>query len=183
MKRYMFSLVLSNVSIDTPGLEDRLFEAGCDDALLCFYGKTVYLEFDRNSSSLEDAILSAIKNIESAGLGAKVVSVDAGDYVGLSDIAALSDSSRQAIALLKDGKRGPGQFPNPVLRLTSQQPLWRWGEVAQWLYAHNRIDSEVAHNAQIIENFNLALELREPKKCDQVLTLVHTLNEFVNEAV
>ena len=177
MKTFEFSLVLKNVTIDTPGLENNLFEAGCDDALICAYGKTVYLEFDRESDSLQSAILSAITDIEKASLGATVKSVDAGDYVGISDIAALANSSKQAIALLKDGKRGPGKFPNPVQRLTSQQPLWRWGDVAKWLYENDRADSELALNAQTIENFNLALELREPKKCDQVLTLTHALNE------
>lgn len=177
MQTYQFSLVLNNVNIDTPELEDKLFEAGCDDSLICAYGKTVYLEFDRESDSLQNAILSAIHDIESAGIGAIVKSVDAGDYVGISDMAALANSSKQAIALLKDGKRGPGNFPSPVQRLTSQQPLWRWGDVAKWLYENDRADSELAKNAEVIENFNLALELREPIKCDQVLSLTHALNE------
>lgn len=182
MKTYEFSLVLANISIDTPELEDRLFEADCDDALLCAYGKTVYLDFMREAESLEAAILSAIKAIETSPLGAKVVSVDAGDYVGITDIATLSGSSKQAIALWKDGKRGPGQFPNPVLRLSSPQPLWRWGDVATWLYEYDRIDSETAHNAQVIENFNLALELRDPSKYDQVMSLTHIISHQANGA-
>lgn len=177
MKTYEFSLVLKNISINTPDLEDKLFESGCDDSLICAYGETVYLEFDRESDSFESAVLSAISDVESSGLGALVKSVDAGDYVGISDIAALSSSSKQAIALLKDGKRGPGQFPNPVQRLTGKQPLWRWGEVAKWLYENDRADSELAINAEVIEDLNIALELREPKKCNQVLNLVHKINE------
>lgn len=177
MKSYNFSLVLSGVNIDTQDLEDKLFESGCDDALICFYGSTVYVEFDRDSSDLKSAIISAIKNIEQAGLNAKVKSVDAGDYVGLSDISGLTEISKQSIALLKDGKRGCGGFPSPVQRLTTKQPLWRWGEVAEWLASNDKIDNELAKNAAIIEAFNLALELREPNKCDEVMTLAHALNK------
>ena len=177
MKTYEFSLVLKNVSINTPDLEDKLFESGCDDSLVCSYVETVYLEFDRESDSLESAIISAIYDVEKSGLGAKVKSVDAGDYVGISDIATLANSSKQAIALLKDGKRGPGQFPSPVQRLTGKQPLWRWGEVAKWLYENDRADSELAINAEVIENINIALELREPMKCAQVFNFVHAINE------
>ncbi|MCS6175377.1 hypothetical protein [Shewanella baltica] len=175
MKTFSFSLVLDGVNSNTPHLEDALFEAGCDDALVCFYGNTVYLEFDREAESFHSAILSAIKAIENSGIGAKVISVDAGDYVGISDISTLSSITKQSIALLKDGKRGAGNFPNPVLRLTSQQPLWRWGDVANWLANNHKIDNELARNAETVEAFNLALELREPRKCDEILTLTHAL--------
>lgn len=76
MQTYKFSLALENVSIDTPELENKLFEAGCDDSLICAYDKAVHVEFDRESDSLENAILSAIHDIESAGIGAIVKSVD-----------------------------------------------------------------------------------------------------------
>lgn len=117
MTLYNFTLTLSGVSAHTPDLEDALYRAGCADALVCFYGTAVYLEFDRESESLERAILSAIDNIESASkLNARVESVDA-TLVGLSDIAELTGLSRQAVALLKDGARGSGKFPGPVQRV------------------------------------------------------------------
>ncbi|VTN10608.1 Uncharacterised protein [Raoultella terrigena] len=82
----------------------------------------MYLEFDRESESLERAILSAIDNIESASkLNARVESVDA-TLVGLSDIAELTGLSRQAVALLKDGARGSGKFPGPVQRVKGNSP-------------------------------------------------------------
>jgi len=175
MNLYTFSLVLAGVSIDTADLEDKLFEAGCDDGLICFYGTNVYVDFDREADCFKSAIMSAIKNVEQAGLNAKVKSVDAGDYVGLSDISQLTDISKQSIALLKDGKRGPGTFPSPVLRLSSRQPLWRWGDVAQWLASNEKIDPILAENALIVESFNMALELREPKKCKEIMALTQQL--------
>nr|WP_232487360.1 hypothetical protein [Pectobacterium parmentieri] len=131
MTTYHFSLTLSGVSADTAGLEDALF-SGCDDALVCFYGSAVYLEFDRESPHFSTAVISAIHDIEPAGIQAKVHSVDAA-WVGISDIAALSTLSRQAIALLKDGKRGAGNFPSPVQRLRGTSPLWEWSDVTDWL--------------------------------------------------
>ncbi len=102
MPLFNFTLTLSGVTADTQGLEDALFTAGCDDSLICFYGTAVYLDFDRQSESLAQAVLSAVNDIESAGLSARVESVDS-TLVGLSDIAELTGLTRQAIALLKDG--------------------------------------------------------------------------------
>ncbi len=131
MTLYHFALTLGGVTADTAGLEDALYAAGCDDALICFYGKAVYLEFDRESDNFAHAICSAISDIESATISAKVISVDS-SLVGLSDIAELTELSRQAIAMLKDGTRGPGGFPSPIQRLGGASPLWRWADVAAW---------------------------------------------------
>ncbi|KMJ45556.1 DNA-binding protein [Xenorhabdus khoisanae] len=159
---YHFSLTLSGVTAETEGLEDKLFENGCDDALICFYGRYVYLEFDRESESFSKAILSAINDIESAGLNAKVVAVDAA-LVGLSDIARLTDMSRQAISMLKDGVRGSGDFPAPIQRIKGTSPLWRWSEVASWLADRGKINAELSENAQVLDTINMVLQLREFK--------------------
>jgi hypothetical protein len=173
---YHFTLTLTGVDAQTPGLEDALFESGCDDALLCFYGSTAYLEFDRAGSSFEQAVLSAIADIESSTLAARVVSVDA-TLLGLSDIAQRSQLSRQAIAMLKDGTRGPGSFPAPVQRLTGHSPLWRWAAVARWLYENGKLSAELAENAQVMENINLALALRETPQRQYVTQLAARLAE------
>lgn len=102
MALYNFTLTLSGVTYETEGLEDALYGSGCDDALICAYGNSVYVEFDREAESLDAAIESAVDNIESAGIGAIVESVDSA-LVGLSDIAEITEMSRQAIAMLKDG--------------------------------------------------------------------------------
>jgi len=70
MELFNFSLVLSGVDINTPDLENKLFESGCDDALICFHGASVYVEFDRYSTDLKTAIESAIMNVNSAGFSA-----------------------------------------------------------------------------------------------------------------
>ncbi len=158
MAFYNFTLTLSGVTYDTDGLEDALYGSGCDDALICAYGNSVYVEFDREADSLDEAISSAVENIESAGIGAIVESVDSA-LVGLSDIAEMTDMSRQAIAMLKDGARGSGDFPCPIQRIKGQSPLWDWADVAQWLLQNGRLqeDSELVNNARVLSKWNLAL--------------------------
>lgn len=75
MEVYNFTLTLSGVLMETEGLVEALYTNGCDDALICYNGSAVYVEFDREAESLDQAIKSAIDNIETAGIGAVVESV------------------------------------------------------------------------------------------------------------
>lgn len=184
MSLFNFTLTLSGVTSDTPNLEDALFSAGCDDALVCFYGTAVYLEFDRVGESLVQAVLSAINNIESAGIGARVESVDS-TLVGLSDIAGLTGLTRQAIALLKDGARGSRQFPGPVQRVKGNSPLWHWRTVVDWLASEGRIaaDSPLIANAHILDSINLALQLRSSPEKNTVMHYLHQLEQQSTSSV
>ncbi|HFZ8994287.1 TPA: helix-turn-helix transcriptional regulator [Citrobacter freundii] len=178
MPLFNFTLTLSGVTSSTPGLEDTLHSAGCDDALTCFYGTAVYLEFDRERETLEQAILSAITDIESAAtLNARVESVDS-TLVGLSDIAELTGLSRQAISLLKDGARGAGQFPGPVQRVKGSSPLWRWQTIVDWLVSQRRISrqSPIIAHARTLDSLNLALQLRASRESNTVLRYFHALD-------
>ncbi len=158
MALFNFTLTLSGITSQTKGIEDALFSAGCDDALVCFYGKSVYLEFDREASTLDVAVGSAINDIESSGLNIRVESVDSA-LVGLSDIADLTGLTRQAVALMKDGARGNGNFPCPLQRLKGNSPLWDWASVARWLRENNRLSEqpELHENAQALCKWNLVL--------------------------
>jgi len=176
MENYEFSLTLHGVNENTPNIDDLLYEAGCDDALVCYYGQAMYLTFNRDAVDYQTAVITAIKDVESAHPDAKVACVDAGDYVGLSDIAELSDVTRASITQLKDGIRGNGGFPYPIQRLQGKRPLWRWSEVAQWLSTQDKIPKALAENARITEFMNVALELRNKKKKQQVEMLVEQLS-------
>jgi hypothetical protein len=78
---YRFSLILRNVDENTQDLEDSLYESGCEDALINSRNGRVYLDFDREAASLEEAIITAIRNVESASIGAVVASVSPKDLV------------------------------------------------------------------------------------------------------
>ncbi len=73
---YEFTLILDGVSRITQKVEDALFEAGCDDALLGSCDGIVSLDFGRESDSCRNAILSAIENVERAGIGARVERIE-----------------------------------------------------------------------------------------------------------
>lgn len=63
---HAFTLRVSG--IDTAGnYEDRLYDAGCDDALVAVVGGQLYLDFDRDAASFDAAVLSARQDVERAG--------------------------------------------------------------------------------------------------------------------
>lgn len=178
MALYNFTLTLSGITYETEGLEDALYESGCDDALICAYGNSVYVEFDREADSLDEAISSAVENIESARIGAIVESVDSA-LVGLSDVAEITGMSRQAIAMLKDGTRGSGDFPCPLQRIKGQSPLWDWANVAQWLLKNGRLKegSELVINARVLSKWNLALRNSASQDFQEIESIAASLIE------
>ncbi len=60
--------------------------------------------------------------------------------MSISDIVERIDASRQAVSLWTLGKRGPGEFPEPVVRVNSYTPLWDWTSVAIWFYINDKLD-------------------------------------------
>ncbi len=176
---YQFTLILDGVDEKTPHLEDVLYEAGCDDALINYKNGTVYLDFDRVGTNLESVIMSAIKDIESANIGAVIVSVAPEHLVSLSDIAERLNITRQAVSLLMQGIRGAGDFPKPILKIAHKSPLWRWSAVAEWFYQQGKIgDHTIIDAANIVEDINVALELRNKKSSTHQKMILHELEKF-----
>lgn len=64
---YKFRIIVHDAVIDFSKLETKFYNSGCNDALLSVSNNIVSLEFDRESDSLENAIDSALKNIQEAG--------------------------------------------------------------------------------------------------------------------
>jgi predicted transcriptional regulator len=160
---YQFTLVLKNIHENTVDLEDSLYEAGCDDALINFKNGAVYLEFDRETSSLEEAVVSAINNVQSSSIDAKVVSVAPENFVTESEIAKRLNTSRQTVSLWIKGERRKF-FPQPFMRLAEKSPLWKWNEVCMWLYENKIInDKHLVEDALFFANINAALEERDSK--------------------
>ena len=70
------------------------------------------LGFDREATSLAHALVSALRDVEAAGLS--VGSVCSEDLVTLKEIAARTGRTYESVRLLAAGKRGPGGFPGPM---------------------------------------------------------------------
>lgn len=64
---FRFTVVLDGLDDISEELANRLFEAGCDDTLLRCCDGVVYLDFDRDASTLAEAIGSAVRDIAAAG--------------------------------------------------------------------------------------------------------------------
>lgn len=165
-KTYQFTLILNNVDENTPNLEDSLYEAGCDDALINFREGAVYLDFDREGTSLEDSVIQAIHDVESASIGAKVINVTPEDLVTESEVAARLHLKRQAVSLwIKKQRRTSTPFPKPIMKLSERSPLWRWREIVEWLYRNKMIDNkELLTEAAFLEDIRVVLEERWNKK-------------------
>ena len=159
---FSFLLVLGPLEVPLSEIEDALFEAGCDDALLGIRNGAVYLDFDRSAPSLEDAVFSAIRQIESAPVGAKVRRVEPDDPVTAAEIARRVGKSREAVRLWIEGRRGKGNFPIPQTGLAGTTVLWSWVEVTRWLVETGAIQNpDAVSAAELVATLNRALEARD----------------------
>lgn len=77
MHKYEFRLVLKGSIELTEDIADKLFECGCDDGTPGACGGVFSVDFHRQATSLEAAINSAIKNVESAGCDVERVEIQA----------------------------------------------------------------------------------------------------------
>lgn len=66
MRLFNFICILKNAEEITINLEDSLFEAGCSDALVSYRNGDIYLEFDREAESIEQAVISALQQFKAA---------------------------------------------------------------------------------------------------------------------
>jgi hypothetical protein len=176
-REYDFALILAGVRELTAEVEDALFAAGCDDATLSVQYGCIYMEFSRLAPTLKDAILSAIRDVRSARIGADVWRVDSCDLVTPSEIARRIGRTRQLVHQYITGTRGPGRFPAPECNLTEGQPLWAWCAVSYWLSQNDMIRPEELRDAEIVAVINNALERshqhdRDPALVDEVARAV-----------
>lgn len=77
MTTHTFTLIVDGPDLQADELIDDVFEAGCDDAMLGRADGFQFADFDREADSLEDAVQSAVVELESiAGVTAVRVADD-----------------------------------------------------------------------------------------------------------
>lgn len=85
MTEYQFRLILSGPFAgqlsdeELLDVTDALGEAGCDDCSISVHGQGLELEFDRVHHSLQEAIASAIHDVERAGYAVESIQMDRDD--------------------------------------------------------------------------------------------------------
>ncbi len=147
LREYEFTLVLSGVKELSQDTLDALYEAGCDDALIGMRDGVAFADFVREAESPEEALQSAIRNIEQAGIGAKVEHIEPDEIVNMSELARRFRISREGVRKWIGGERGPSKFPSPVAGLKQRSPLWRWTDVLSW-YKNNQSALRVKVNLE-----------------------------------
>ena len=162
MPIHHFTLIVDGPDLQDDALIDAVFEAGCDDAAVGRVDGIQYVDFDREAASLDQAIISAVADLERINGVAVVRIADAG-FVSMADIAARIGRTREGIRLLITGARGPGGFPPPVTDPRSRYRLWRWSDVAPWLTKHLGEELDTAGD-EVLAAFNASLELRHHKR-------------------
>ncbi|MYB09540.1 MAG: hypothetical protein F4Y28_06135 [Acidimicrobiia bacterium] len=65
MQRFTFTLTVQGRDLQAGEDVDALFDAGCDDALVGSFEGAQFLDFDREAGSIEEAMLSAVADVES----------------------------------------------------------------------------------------------------------------------
>ena len=70
------TLILSGVAEITPELADALYAATQGDIEFNLRGGVAFLEFERTAPTLREAITAAIREVEGADVGVRVVRVE-----------------------------------------------------------------------------------------------------------
>lgn len=76
MKTYEFDIVLQGISEVTDDKADELFAAGCDDGTPASCAGIAWIHFDREANSLEEAIRSALGQVQAVGFAVSKVELD-----------------------------------------------------------------------------------------------------------
>jgi len=158
MGQYDFTLrfALGQRDADPEQFLDKLLAEGCSDALigLGIEGR-IALDFTREASSAEQAILSALSDVQRAIPEASLIEATP-DLVGLTDIANLLGFSRQYMRKLAV-KKGSG-FPPPVHE--GKPAIWHLSTVLSW-FAESEIrefDVSILEIARVNMQCNLVKE-------------------------
>ena len=130
MTQYDFTLklALGQHDADPDAFVERLLAEGCDDALIGVgqHGR-IALNFTREAANADEAVLSALSDVQRAIPDAKLVEASP-DLVGLTDIANLLGFSRQYMRKLVLNS-GP-EFPLPVHE--GKPAIWHLATVLVW---------------------------------------------------
>jgi predicted DNA-binding transcriptional regulator AlpA len=130
MKSYEFELIFKvpNSQENLEEYSDRLYESGCDDAIIST-GQlgVIALSFTREAKSAQIAIESAISNVHDAIPDAELIEASP-DFVSITDIASILGYSRQYTRKLFNEKT---TLPDPIH--IGSPTIWHLSEILNWI--------------------------------------------------
>jgi len=164
-REHEFTLALRGDWDDlTDEMADRLYEAGCDDGTVGMRGGRITITFAREAPTMLDALTSAIRDVRKAGF--EVDRIAECELISQADIARRTGRVRQQIGQWASGSRPPKGFPPPACYSASDSPLWRWAEVAHWLYVNDLAGKELWDDAEAIATVDAALHYQGCRQVD-----------------
>jgi hypothetical protein len=143
---------------DIESLGDVLSDAGGIDASVQADDRGGTVMFAREADDAVQAVISAVHDVEAAGMHVTGV---ADDRVTVSEIAAKARVTAASVRYWITGQRGPGGFPAPkVPHYRASQ--FSWAEVAAWLaWAKlGEADLTAAETAQACRIIDAAVTVR-----------------------
>ena len=98
MPIHHFTLIVDGPDLQDDTLIDAVFEAGCDDAAISRTDGVQYVDFDREAASLDQAILTAVTDLERID-GVDVVRIADAGLVSTADVVAPIGRTREGVGL------------------------------------------------------------------------------------
>jgi hypothetical protein len=140
-------------------LGERLTGAGGIDATVQAGDRGGTVMFSREADDAVQAIVSAIEDLEAAGMTVAGVTED---RVVIEEIAQRAKVTTASVRYWVAGERGPGGFPEPRVR-RRRASLFSWAEVSAWLAAAKlgEVDHAAAETAQACALIDAALVVRK----------------------
>ena len=131
MTTWHFSFALELQDVDVDDAFDDLHSAGCHDALFSRRDDQEYVTFSRQAGTLEEAILTAIADLESV-VGIAVTNISDSSLVTAEEIALRSGRSDSSLRPLIEQHRVARPFPSPLGWSDDELQEWEWSAVANW---------------------------------------------------
>jgi hypothetical protein len=116
---------------DVEALGGVLSAAGGIDATVQAGERGGTVMFSREADDAVQAIVSAIGDVEAAGMSVAGVTED---LVVIEEIAQRAKVTSAAVRYWVSGERGPGGFPEPAVK-RQRASLYSWTQVSAWLSA------------------------------------------------
>lgn len=143
---------------DAEALGDVLSAGAGIDATLQAGERGGTVMFSREADDAVQAVVSAIGDVESAGMTVTGVTED---LVLAEEIAQRAKVTTASVRYWVNGDRGPGGFPEPMMK-RQRGSLYSWAEVSAWLAAAKlgQVDHLAVQTARACVIIDAALTVR-----------------------
>jgi hypothetical protein len=161
MNVYWFEVTVAGpvTEDDAENLGELLSAAGGIDASVQAGERGGTVLFSREADDAVQAIVSAIGDVEAAGISVTGVTED---LVVIDEIAQRAKVTSAAVRYWVSGERGPGGFPEPVVK-RQRASLYSWAHVSAWLSAARlgAVDHVAEETARACALIDAALTVRQ----------------------